>query len=74
MTEVLWDVALGIAITTVTGRLMLGDGEGGPSFLQTMAAVSAGAMPGIVDYTNGAAFRFPRPESTSTSRRPARIG
>ena len=58
LTEVLWDVALGIAITSVTGRLMLGDGEGSPTFLQTLAAVSAGATPGIIDYTNGAAFRF----------------
>lgn len=53
---VLWDVALGVAIIT-TGRLMLG--EANPTFGQTIAAFGVGATPGIVDYANGAAFRFP---------------
>ena len=57
-TTVLWDVALGIAITSTTGRLMLVHDEANPAFFQTLAAFSAGAVPAIVDYTNGAAFRF----------------
>ena len=56
---VLWDVALGVAIITATGRLMLEHDEANLTFGQTIVAFGAGATPGIVDYANGAAFRFP---------------
>ena len=56
---VLWDVALGVAIIATTGRLMLEHDEANPTFGQLIVAFGAGATPGIVDYANGAAFRFP---------------
>ena len=56
---VLWDVVLGLAIITTTGRLMLEHDEANPTLGQLIVAFGAGATPGIVDYANGAAFRFP---------------
>ena len=56
---VLWDVVLGLAIIATTGRLMLEHDEANPTFGQTLVALAAGVTPGIVDYANGAAFRFP---------------
>ena len=56
---VLWDVALGVAIVATAGRLLLEHDEANPTFGQLMVAFGAGATPGIVDYANGAAFRFP---------------
>ena len=56
---VLWDVALGVAVITATGRLMLEHDEANLTFGQTIVAFGLGATPGIVDYANGAAFRFP---------------
>ena len=56
---VLWDVALGVAIIAATGRLMLEHDEANLTFGQTIVAFGLGATPGIVDYANGAAFRFP---------------
>ncbi len=56
---VLWDVVLGLAIIATTGRLMLEHDEANPTFGQTLIVLGAGVTPGIVDYANGAAFRFP---------------
>lgn len=56
---VLWDVALGVAIVAITGRLMLEHDEANPTFGQLIVAFGMGATPGTIDYTNGAAFRFP---------------
>ncbi len=56
---VLWDVALGVAIIATAGRLMLEHDDANPTFGQIIVAFGVGATPGIVDYANGAAFRFP---------------
>lgn len=56
---VLLDAALGVAVISVVGRLMRGD-EGSLGFGQTMGVFALGAVPGIIDYGNGAAFRFRR--------------
>ena len=56
---VLWDVALGVAIIATAGRLMLEHDDANPTFGQSIVAFGVGATPGIVDYANGAAFRFP---------------
>ena len=57
---VLWDVALGVAVISVAGRLMLQHDEASLGFGQTIGVFALGAVPGIVDYSNGAAFRFRR--------------
>ncbi|MCY4507929.1 MAG: PEGA domain-containing protein [Acidobacteria bacterium] len=59
LSTVLWDVALGAAIIATTGRLMLEHDDANPTFGQIIVAFGAGATLGIVDYANGAAFRFP---------------
>ena len=58
----------GAALIVMTGRLMLEHDEANPTFFQTLAAFSAGATPAIVDYGNGAAFRFQLRVDTNLDR------
>lgn len=56
--SVLWNVALGVFLVPVTGRLLLDHDDANPTFPQTLAAWSVGAAPLITDYATGAAFEF----------------